>query len=91
MYSVKKYFGFLRAAGADHFDAKYRDMPFEKRGIFEAITGDKKFQTATPPGNATYMLKWSILDPAASQFKLVDEQTVNELLPQLKLDLRLRG
>ena len=28
MYSVKKYFGFLRAAGADHFDSKYRDMPF---------------------------------------------------------------
>ena len=23
MYSVKKYFGFLRAAGADHFDPKY--------------------------------------------------------------------
>ena len=35
MYSVKKYFGFLRAAGADHFDLKYRDMPFEKRGIFK--------------------------------------------------------
>jgi len=35
MYSVKKYFGFLRAAGADHFDSKYRDMPFEKRGIFK--------------------------------------------------------
>ena len=35
MYSVKKYFGFLRAAGADHFDEKYRDMPFEKRGIFK--------------------------------------------------------
>jgi len=34
MYSVKKYFGFLRAAGADHFDPKYRYMPFEKRGIF---------------------------------------------------------
>ena len=34
MYSVKKYFGFLRAAGADHFDSKYRNMPFEKRGIF---------------------------------------------------------
>mgnify|MGYP001167791348 FL=1 len=30
MYSVKKYFGFLRAAGADHFDAKYKDIPFEK-------------------------------------------------------------
>jgi len=35
MYSVKKYFGFLRAAGADHFDPKYRDMSFEKRGIFK--------------------------------------------------------
>ena len=35
MYSVKKYFGFLRAAGADHFDPKYRNMPFEKRGIFK--------------------------------------------------------
>ena len=35
MYSVKKYFGFLRAAGADHFDPQYRDMPFEKRGIFK--------------------------------------------------------
>ncbi len=35
MYSVKKYFGFLRAAGADHFDPKYKDMPFEKRGIFK--------------------------------------------------------
>ena len=35
MYSVKKYFGFLRAAGADHFDTKYRNMPFERRGIFK--------------------------------------------------------
>ena len=35
MYSVQKYFGFLRAAGADHFDLKYKDMPFEKRGIFK--------------------------------------------------------
>ena len=35
MYSVKKYFGFVRAAGADHFDPKYRSMPFEKRGIFK--------------------------------------------------------
>ena len=35
MYSVKKYFGFLRAAGADHFDPKYKDLPFEKRGIFK--------------------------------------------------------
>ena len=35
IYSIKKYFGFLRAAGADHFDPKYRDMPFERRGIFK--------------------------------------------------------
>ena len=35
MYSVKKYFGFLRAAGADHFDSKYKDLPFEKKGIFK--------------------------------------------------------
>ena len=35
IYSIKKYFGFLRAAGADHFDPKYKDMPFEKRGIFK--------------------------------------------------------
>ena len=35
IYSVKKYFGFFRAAGADHFDLKYRDLPFENRGIFK--------------------------------------------------------
>ena len=35
IYSVKKYFGFSRAAGADHFNPKYRDIPFENRGIFK--------------------------------------------------------
>ncbi len=34
MYSVKKYFGFARAAGADRFDPKYRHMPLVKQGIF---------------------------------------------------------
>ncbi len=34
MYSVKRYFGFARAAGADHFDPQYRDMPLVKEGIF---------------------------------------------------------
>ena len=34
MISVKKYFGMSRAAGADHFDPKYRTMPFVKKGIF---------------------------------------------------------
>ena len=34
MYSVKRYFGMARAAGADHFEPRYRDMPFVKEGIF---------------------------------------------------------
>jgi len=34
MYSVVRYFGMTRASGADHFDPKYRDMPFVKKGIF---------------------------------------------------------
>ena len=33
-YSVKRYFGFKRAFGIDHFDNGYRSMPFEHRGIF---------------------------------------------------------
>jgi len=35
MYSIKKYFGFMRATGIDHFDPSYKDKPFEKRGIFK--------------------------------------------------------
>jgi hypothetical protein len=34
MYSVLRYFGLKRAAGADHFDSRFRDMPFVKQGIF---------------------------------------------------------
>ena len=34
MYSVKRYFGMARAAGADHFDPRYRDIPLVKEGIF---------------------------------------------------------
>ena len=33
-YSVKRYFGFKRAFGIDHFEVGYRSMPFERRGIF---------------------------------------------------------
>lgn len=33
-YSVKRYFGFKRAFGIDHFESSYRSMPFERRGIF---------------------------------------------------------
>ena len=35
IYSIKKYFGFLRATGIDHFDPSYKNFSFEKRGIFK--------------------------------------------------------
>lgn len=34
MYSVRRYFGMARAAGADHFEARYRTMPLVREGIF---------------------------------------------------------
>lgn len=34
MYSTMRYFGFKRAAGADHFNPKYREMPLVNEGIF---------------------------------------------------------
>ncbi len=33
-YSVGRYFGMVRAAGADHFEPRYREMPLVKDGIF---------------------------------------------------------
>jgi protein-S-isoprenylcysteine O-methyltransferase Ste14 len=33
-YSVARYFGFVRAAGADHFDPSYRHRPLVRKGIF---------------------------------------------------------
>ena len=38
-YSVKRYFGFKRAFGVDHFDPSYRSVPFVKKGIFR-FTGN---------------------------------------------------
>jgi len=35
IYSIKKYFGFMRASGIDHFDTSYKNIPFERRGIFK--------------------------------------------------------
>ncbi len=35
IYSIKKYFGFMRATGIDHFDLSYKDIAFERRGIFK--------------------------------------------------------
>ena len=34
MYSVHRYFGMKRAAGADHFEVLYREMALVKEGIF---------------------------------------------------------
>ncbi len=34
MYSVQRYFGMTRAAGADHFDERYRNLPLVNEGIF---------------------------------------------------------
>ncbi len=33
-WSVRRYFGFARAAGGDHFRARYREMPLVDRGAF---------------------------------------------------------
>jgi hypothetical protein len=33
-YSVKRYFGFKRALGLDHFDETYRSRPMVRKGIF---------------------------------------------------------
>lgn len=37
MYCVVKYFGLIRATGADHFDSKYRKMGLVKKGIFKYV------------------------------------------------------
>jgi hypothetical protein len=34
VYSVVRYFGILRAFGADHFDESYRSKPLVRRGVF---------------------------------------------------------
>ena len=34
MFSVARYFGIARAAGADHFNYSYRELPLVKEGIF---------------------------------------------------------
>ena len=34
-YCVARYFGFIRATGADHFFTKYQSMEFVKKGIFK--------------------------------------------------------
>ena len=35
MHSVRKYFGFARALGGDHFFERYRTMPIVREGAFK--------------------------------------------------------
>jgi protein-S-isoprenylcysteine O-methyltransferase Ste14 len=49
IYSVRRYFGFKRAFGIDHFDESYRALPLVRQGIF----------TWTP--NAMYVFGFLIL------------------------------
>ncbi|MEP3280569.1 MAG: methyltransferase [Stappiaceae bacterium] len=59
VYCVRRYFGFERAFGIDHFDASYRDMPLVRKGIF----------TWTP--NAMYVFGFFILWVPAFLFQSV--------------------
>ncbi|MEP0945096.1 MAG: methyltransferase [Rhizobiaceae bacterium] len=52
MYSVRRYFGMARAAGADHFDASYRSMPLVKQGIFKFTDNGMYFYA--------FLLFWAI-------------------------------
>jgi len=51
-YSVKRYFGMARAAGADHFELRYRELPLVKKGIFR-FTDNGMYVYA-------FMLFWAI-------------------------------
>jgi len=52
MYSVKRYFGMARAAGGDHFESRYREMPLVQEGIFR-FTANGMYLYA-------FMLFWAI-------------------------------
>ena len=62
-YSVRKYFTFTRAAGGDHFDSRYREMPLVREGIFKYTS------------NAMYlfgfMALWAIATGFDSQLAMV--------------------
>ena len=51
-YCVRRYFGFVRAAGADHFETGYRHMPLVDRGIFR-LTANGMYVFA-------FLLFWAI-------------------------------
>lgn len=63
MHSVLVYFGIRRAAGIDHFDPSYKDVPFVKQGVYKYVS------------NAIYKLLflgfWAIALLAASKAALI--------------------
>ena len=62
-YSVRRYFGFVRAAGADHFVREYRHMPLVSQGIFR-ITANGMYVFA-------FLLFWAIAFGFASSAALL--------------------
>ena len=63
MYSVKRYFGLSRAAGADHFESKYQSMPAVKKGIFR-FTSNGMYLYA-------FLLFWAIATSFSSNAALI--------------------
>lgn len=63
MYSVMRYFGLARASGADHLDARYRDLPLVKQGIFR-FTNNGMYLYA-------FLLFWALAIGASSSAALV--------------------
>ena len=43
MFSVARYFGMVRAAGADHFEPRYRALPLVREGIFRFTSNGMYF------------------------------------------------
>jgi hypothetical protein len=62
-YSVARFFGMARAAGGDHFDARYRDMPLVRRGAFKL--------TSNAMCTLAFLGLWSIALLCRSQAALV--------------------
>lgn len=52
MYSVRRYFGMARAAGGDHFEEQYRNMPLVNEGIFRFTNNGMYFYA--------FLLFWAI-------------------------------
>lgn len=63
LWSVFRYFGLIRALGADHFRLAYRDMPLVKAGMFK-FNGNSMYSFA-------FLLLWSIALFQGSQPALI--------------------